>query len=103
MTNRRILTVEITGKADGVEEASHKAEASMGLLQGAVGGAVLQMGADLANFAEQGLKKLASFGFDAVGKFEDLAVSTRKVMRETGMGAEQASELIQLAQDAGVN
>ena len=103
MAGKRTFEIVIAGNSTGAEHALDGVQVHASAFGTAVAGAMFGVGQMVANTVMDMGQKFATFAFDSITKFEDLAVNTRKVMRETGMSASDASQLIGVAQDVGVS
>ncbi len=109
MANEKKMKIVLEGQEVGVismfdqtgrkmEETGQKSSGLGSVMTGVFQGMGMAIGNTLMDLGG----KVASFATDSISQFEGLAVSTRKMERATGLGAEEASKLIEVAKDSGV-
>lgn len=79
-----------------------QAEGTMGKFKAAGKGVFDAVGANAASFAAAGVSAFATFAAKGVSAFQDLALSADKFAGATGLAVEEASRLIEVTGDLGI-
>ena len=98
MAGKGDVKISIIGDAHSLVSALGKGSAAGSAFSGVFAGVGMAFGQNLMGMAT----KMASFANDSIDKFVNLGVQTRKVMRQTGLTAQESSKLISVARESGV-